>query len=128
MEGMDWRPEAYRIRFENPICNLKPLASCSWYSMKLSRLIYLDAQSLIDEGTLERHVSIDFLSNLTKNDVRKGLYSVAKIRTEMTSICKLLKRLVPRAGVEPAPSYEERILSPQRLPFRHPGTNAKIAC
>ena len=36
-------------------------------------------------------------------------------------------RLVPRAGVEPAPSFEERILSPQRLPFRHPGTAVKIA-
>ena len=39
-----------------------------------------------------------------------------------------VNEVVPRAGVEPAPSYEERILSPQRLPFRHPGTHAKIAC
>lgn len=29
--------------------------------------------------------------------------------------------LVPRAGLEPARSYDQRILSPQRLPFRHPG-------
>jgi hypothetical protein len=30
--------------------------------------------------------------------------------------------LVPRAGVEPARPFGQRILSPQRLPFRHPGT------
>ena len=30
--------------------------------------------------------------------------------------------MVPRAGVEPARPYGQRILSPQRLPFRHPGT------
>src|SRR3989442_15446691 len=41
---------------------------------------------------------------------RSGLYSVAKIRPQMMSFCKLLKRLVPGAGFEPAPSYEERIL------------------
>jgi hypothetical protein len=35
--------------------------------------------------------------------------------------------MVPRAGVEPARPYGQRILSPQRLPFRHPGTRAKIA-
>ena len=29
--------------------------------------------------------------------------------------------MVPRAGVEPARPYGQRILSPQRLPFRHPG-------
>ena len=29
--------------------------------------------------------------------------------------------MVPRAGVEPARPFEQRILSPQRLPFRHPG-------
>ena len=29
--------------------------------------------------------------------------------------------LVPRAGVEPARPFGQRILSPQRLPFRHPG-------
>ena len=32
--------------------------------------------------------------------------------TRIVDFCKLLKRLVPRAGVEPAPSYDERILSP----------------
>ena len=36
--------------------------------------------------------------------------------------------VVPRAGVEPARPYGQRILSPQRLPFRHPGTRVKIAC
>ena len=30
--------------------------------------------------------------------------------------------MVPRAGVEPARPFGQRILSPQRLPFRHPGT------
>jgi hypothetical protein len=29
--------------------------------------------------------------------------------------------MVPRAGVEPARPYGQWILSPQRLPFRHPG-------
>ena len=33
--------------------------------------------------------------------------------------------MVPRAGVEPARPYGQRILSPQRLPFRHPGTRSK---
>ena len=33
--------------------------------------------------------------------------------------------MVPRAGVEPARPYGQRILSPQRLPFRHPGTFGK---
>ena len=32
---------------------------------------------------------------------------------------------MPRAGVEPARPFGQRILSPQRLPFRHPGTRAK---
>ena len=36
--------------------------------------------------------------------------------------------VVPRAGVEPARPFGQRILSPQRLPFRHPGTAVKIAC
>ena len=31
------------------------------------------------------------------------------------------KDMVPRAGVEPARPFGQRILSPQRLPFRHPG-------
>ena len=30
-------------------------------------------------------------------------------------------RLVPGAGVEPARLFRQRILSPVRLPFRHPG-------
>jgi hypothetical protein len=33
----------------------------------------------------------------------------------------ILVGLVPRAGVEPARPFGQRILSPQRLPFRHPG-------
>lgn len=30
-------------------------------------------------------------------------------------------KLVPRAGFEPARPFGQRILSPLRLPFRHPG-------
>lgn len=30
--------------------------------------------------------------------------------------------MVPRAGLEPAQTCVRRILSPLRLPFRHPGT------
>jgi hypothetical protein len=33
--------------------------------------------------------------------------------------------MVPRVGVEPTRPYGQRILSPQRLPFRHPGTAGK---
>ncbi len=36
-----------------------------------------------------------------------------------------VNEVVPRAGVEPARPYGQRILSPQRLPFRHPGTLGK---
>ena len=32
--------------------------------------------------------------------------------------------MVPRAGVEPARPFGQRILSPQRLPFRHPGMSS----
>ena len=39
----------------------------------------------------------------------------------------MIEKLVPRAGVEPARPFGQRILSPQRLPFRHPGTAVKIA-
>ena len=35
--------------------------------------------------------------------------------------------MVPRAGVEPARPYGQRILSPQRLPFRHPGMYRPIS-
>ena len=34
------------------------------------------------------------------------------------------KVMVPRAGVEPARPFGQRILSPQRLPFRHPGMSS----
>ena len=34
---------------------------------------------------------------------------------------KALNSLVPGAGLEPACPYGRRILSPLRLPFRHPG-------
>ena len=39
----------------------------------------------------------------------------------MEVVKTLRKGVVPRAGVEPARPFGQRILSPQRLPFRHPG-------
>ena len=33
------------------------------------------------------------------------------------------EKVVPRKGLEPPLSYEKRILSPPRLPFRHLGTS-----
>ena len=41
------------------------------------------------------------------------------IRTQYNT--NYFESLVPGAGFEPARSYDQRILSPQRLPFRHPG-------
>ena len=32
------------------------------------------------------------------------------------------EKVVPRVGVEPTRPFRQRILSPSRLPFRHPGT------
>ena len=39
----------------------------------------------------------------------------------MEDVKTIGKVMVPRAGVEPARPFGQRILSPQRLPFRHPG-------
>jgi hypothetical protein len=39
----------------------------------------------------------------------------------MEVVKTLGKGVVPRAGVEPARPFGQWILSPQRLPFRHPG-------
>jgi hypothetical protein len=61
------------------------------------------------QGLRENVVS---LKNLNKNEMRNGLNSVAKIQTQVMNICKLFMRLVPRAGVEPARPYGQRILSP----------------
>ena len=50
------------------------------------------------------------------------------LRAKLMEVVKMLgKGMVPRAGVEPARPFGQRILSPQRLPFRHPGTYVKIA-
>jgi hypothetical protein len=46
----------------------------------------------------------------------KRLNFIAKAR------CNPLKYLVPGAGLEPARAFAQRILSPLRLPFRHPST------
>ena len=43
----------------------------------------------------------------------------------MKVVKTLGKGMVPRAGVEPARPCGQRILSPQRLPFRHPGTRSE---
>src|SRR5690348_11532190 len=43
-----------------------------------------------------------------------------KTETMQVVIVERLK-VAPRAGVEPARPFGQRILSPQRLPFRHPG-------
>jgi hypothetical protein len=37
------------------------------------------------------------------------------------------EKVVPRKGLEPPLSYEKRILSPPRLPFRHLGTSNTAA-
>ena len=50
------------------------------------------------------------LRKFNQNPRRNGLNSVAPFQTRTITLAKLLKRLVPGAGVEPAPSYEERIL------------------
>ena len=44
----------------------------------------------------------------------------------MEDVKTLGKGMVPRAGVEPARPFGQRILSPQRLPFRHPGMSSVI--
>src|SRR5713226_5916022 len=54
----------------------------------------------------------DILNKFSRNKRCNGLNSVVRIQAHSTAVCKLLKRLVPGAGFEPAPSYEERILSP----------------
>jgi hypothetical protein len=71
-------------------------------------------------------VSRDFPSNVNKNDVRNGLYSVAKIWTQMMLVCKLLKRLVPRVGVEPTRPFGQRILSPLRWYLLHSTTRYQV--
>jgi len=38
----------------------------------------------------------------------------ARIQIRTMSVCRLLKVLVPRAGVEPARPYGQRILSPMK--------------
>jgi hypothetical protein len=52
------------------------------------------------------------LSNLNQNSARYGVNSVALVHRQELICSKLLKCLVPRAGVEPARPYGQRILSP----------------
>src|SRR6185503_20833958 len=53
-----------------------------------------------------------FAERMSKNDQRNGVISVALVHRQNLIGCKLLKRLVPRAGVEPARPFGQRILSP----------------
>ena len=64
----------------------------------------------------------DILNKFSRNKRCNGLNSVVRIQAHSTTVCKLLKRLVPGAGFEPAPSYEERILSPFDRHSRHSTT------
>ena len=48
------------------------------------------------------------------------------ISIEISTSCGLFADLVPRAGVEPARSCEQRILSPLCLPFHHQGTGSRL--
>src|SRR6266436_972716 len=52
------------------------------------------------------------LCNLDEIRAHNGVNSVALVHRQMLSVCNLLKWLVPRAGVEPARPYGQRILSP----------------
>jgi len=53
-----------------------------------------------------------FLNDLREIWARNGVNSVALVHRQKLFYCKLLKRLVPRAGVEPARPCGQRILSP----------------
>jgi hypothetical protein len=55
-----------------------------------------------------------FPNDFNQNMARNGVNSVALVHRQSLIGCKLLKRLVPRAGVEPARPYGQRILSPLR--------------
>ncbi len=48
------------------------------------------------------------------------------IYIEISTSYGLFADLVPRAGVEPARSCEQRILSPLCLPFHHQGTGSRL--
>ena len=64
-------------------------------SQTVTSLLYMnDAMRLISDGAARHDVTRDFLSDLNKNEMSNGVNSVAQIRTQMMSICKLLKRLV----------------------------------
>ncbi len=63
-------------------------------------------------GYARRRQEVIFLSNLNKNEMRNGVNSGAQIRIQIMIVCKSLKWLVPRAGVEPARPFGQRILSP----------------
>ncbi|MDX6501377.1 MAG: hypothetical protein QOG23_4637 [Blastocatellia bacterium] len=72
-------------------------------------------------GYLKLRREAIFLSNLTKNNARNGVNSVALVHPQKVIGCKSLKWLVPRAGVEPARPYGQRILSlKSRVPARMP--------
>lgn len=47
-------------------------------------------------------------------------------KTVLIVSIKLIKTLVPGAGLEPASPFGQRILSAQRIPFRHPGNFQRV--
>ena len=53
-----------------------------------------------------------FLNDLCEIWTRNGVNSVALVHRQKVIGCKLLKGLVPGAGVEPARPFGQRILSP----------------
>jgi hypothetical protein len=60
--------------------------------------------------------------------LRRGAAPAGRSQHEaVTSKCrKRIGELVPEAGVEPAWSYLQGILSPRRLPFRHSGAGWEL--
>src|ERR1700682_4578941 len=71
----------------------------------------------IDEGAKMECESTISSTYSYRNKMRNGLYSVAQIWGRNHECFKLLKRLVPRAGVEPARPYGQRILRPLLCTF-----------
>jgi hypothetical protein len=66
-----------------------------------------------------------FLSDLREILPRNGVNLRCEFHRRRNTAAKVLMVLVPRVGVEPTRPYGQRILSPQRLPFRHPGDFVK---
>jgi len=68
----------------------------------------------------------DFLNDFNQNELRNGVNSVANFRVQTMSSYKLLKKLVPKAGVELARPYGQRILILLRGYSQHSTTRYQI--